>query len=210
MARVESGLLFYGVEFLRLLFRYVCRHYFRTILAIIVAAVAASVGLRSDRWLEASLNLLPYKTFVIPTPSPDYISALDQLFLSAKTEILFAAPKIDTEEVLLAAQAAEKRNVRVVFVFSPEAVSTKTGCLGWLLYHQVGEVFTDNVSFAGTTVVVDGRVAMLSAVPVTIKTRAAAAGGRVVVIKNADGASQLKTSIMEQIRRGTAYREDKP
>jgi hypothetical protein len=177
---------------------------------LIVTSICAAGGLRLDRWLAISLNVAPFRFLVIHTPSRDYLTGIENMIASARHEVVIATPKIDAEEVLDAARVAEGRGVRVVFVFSPDAVNPNSGALGWLMYYKVGTVFTDKIPFSGTTIVADGQVALVSALPVTVRSKALNSGGFEGFIKYQAGAMEIRGQILEQAARGKVYRTNTP
>jgi len=169
----------------------------------------AYFGLKSDLWLARSLGMVPYRYQVIQTPSQDYVPGVIKMIESARRELVIATGRIDDEGVLRALQDAEKRGVWVGIVFSPDQVRRDQGCLGWLLKHGVGSVWTDTASFSGVTLVVDGSVALVSHVPIYFRTKASTIGGLTMLIRHHGAVDELRTSIETQAKRGTEMQRSK-
>jgi hypothetical protein len=178
----------------------------RCLLVVSLLALAAAAGLRSVGWLSSRLGVMPPKLAILQTPSPDYLAGVEKMIEGAKEEILIAAPRIDDEALLKSLAAAEARGVRVVLVFSKDQVSTNAGCLGWLMHHKACRVFADSAPFTGVTFVMDRNIALVSAVPLTVKAKASQFAGTAIFIRHRDAVGDLRDNVRRRAERGLSYR----
>ena len=185
---------------------YLKLRWFRLLLLTVLLALAAAGSLRATSWLAAALGVSLPKLAILQTPTPDFIPGVQKMVESAKEEILIAAPRIDDEGLLQALAAAEGRGVRVAIVFSHDQVSRNAGCLGWLLYHKACRVFADSAPFSGVTFIMDRNVALVSALPLTVKAKSAQFGGTALFIRHREAVAELRDAVRRQAERGENFR----
>ncbi len=167
------------------------------------AGFSAVIGLRLTPWLAYKLGVQLPRYAVLESPSPDYVDGLVKMLNSAQVEIVIAAPRIDAVGLLEVLRERQTKGLPVTIVLSPDQVARDTGCLGWLLHFGVRQVYIDKFPFTGTLLIIDGKMAVISTLPITTHTKLAGVGGPSLFIRHDQAAADLRNDVLRQAARGT-------